>query len=446
MSSMDHLRNKLRASRPDTQELKPAPEEKPAQPAFRRPAPIFTDELPGTADLDASVFQEPTPPQASSSPQPEPTAAKKSLLLGKLQQLEVNRKMLLIAVGIAGVATVLSMTYIKGIAEPLKGQSRLVRVVTLTQDIKAQTPLTESMVQVKEVPAAYVPGGATILEAGKNPPTVLGMLTVTPLYKGEMLMQGRLANPNTSLTSQIPTGHRAITLPTQNAYLMKPGDYVDVIAAINDPNPARRGKVISIPVLQRARILAVGAQFSAESNTNSSGSTPREITVAVPDERVNLMTLLQQQSSNKFNIIQRAADDQRIQRESYTIEEIEDALQGKFEAVTSEPASAEPILAETSTPRSESKKEEDPTTEDISKLVDLSGGGGGGGAPAHRAPARSSYRAPARGSYRAPTRSAPARNTAPARSYQAPARSAPQRPYRAPVVIQGGVTTQSGEQ
>jgi len=439
VSSIDHLRNKLRSNHQDTQELTPETGAHEAPKSFRRPSPVFTDELPGTADLDASVFQEPASPSTNAAPVSETQPKKANPLLEKLKQLEVNRKMLIIALGVAGLATLLSMSYIKGIAEPLRGQSKLIKVVTLVKDVPARTPLKEDMVQIKEIPAAYVPEGATRVEPGKTP-VVLGMLTVTALYKGEMLMKERMSDPNaaTGLATQIPEGHRAITVRTDNAYLMKPGDYVDVIAAIKDLNPVRRGKIISIPVLQRAKILAVGNQFTSEAgNSGNSNSMPREITVAVPDERVNLMSILEQ-SNGKFNVIQRAAGDQHIQTELYTIQEIEDALQGKFESTPT---------ADTTTPTKEVKpaakttKEEDPTEEDISKLVDLSGGAPAApAAPAYRAPA---YRAPV---YRAPVRQAPRRPAAaPAqRPAAAPAR-APVRPYRAPTVIQGGVQTQGGE-
>ncbi len=453
MSSMDNLRNKLRVNQQDTQDLPPVQIEAgiSARTPFRRPAPSFTDELPGTADLDDSIFQEPasaTPPplrqgsgpnphQSSGSTANSETPAKRWPLLEKLKQLEVNRKMLLISLGIAGVATILSMSYLTGIAEPLKGKSKLVRVVTLAKDVPPRTPLSEDMVQIKEVPAAYVPEGATVIQKDKTT-VVLGMLTITQLYKGEMLMTGRMSDPNsnTGLATQIPEGHRAITVPTDNAYLMKPGDYVDVIAAISDLNPVRRGKIISIPLLQRAKILAVGNQFSAENNTNTnSGSTPREITVAVPDERVKLMSLLKQ-SNGKFDVIQRASGDQSIQPEQYTIQEIEDALQGKFESSTSSETATKEDKPPVKTVTKE--KEEDPTEEDISKLIDRSQPAV---APAYTPP-RNTYRAPAytppRNTYRTPVHRAapPVRQAAPA-----PVRQAP-RPVRAPVVIQNGVQTQ----
>lgn len=451
---MDHLRNKLRVNQQDTQDLPPVQieAETAARQSFRRPAPSFTDELPGTADLDASIFQEPTEPPSplrqssgqSSGQNPGPssaeTPAKRWPLLEKLQQLEVNRKMLVISLGIAGIATILSMTYLTGIAEPLKGKSKLVRVVTLAKDVPPRTPLSEDMVQIKEVPAAYVPEGATIIEKNKTT-VVLGMLTMTQLYKGEMLMTGRMSDPNasTGLATQIPEGHRAITVPTDNAYLMKPGDYVDVIAAISDLNPVRRGKIISIPLLQRAKILAVGNQFSAENNTNTNaGSVPREITVAVPDERVKLMSLLKQ-SNGKFDVIQRSAGDQSIQPEQYTIQEIEDALQGKFESSNTTDTSVKEEKTPVKTVTKE--KEEDPTEEDITKLIDRSQPA----APAYNPPARNTYRAPAytppRNTYRAPVRQAPVRQAAPP---PAPVRQAP-RPVRAPVVINGGVVTQGGQ-
>jgi pilus assembly protein CpaB len=446
VSSIDNLRNRLRVNQQDTQDLSPEqvqPSES-SRPSFRRPAPSFTDELPGSAELDASIFNDPedasASPAAKTTAQPTESPKKSWPLLDKLKQLEVNRKMLVISLGIAGLATILSMSYLTGIAEPLKGKSKMVRVVTLAKDVPPRTALSEDMLKIQEVPAAYVPQGATLIEKNKTT-VVLGMLTVTQLYKGEMLMTGRMSDPNaaTGLATQIPEGHRAITVRTDNAHLMKPSDHVDIIASIADLNPVRRGKIISIPVLQKVKILAVGTQFSSEGNTNNSnGSAPREITVAVPDERVNLMSILEQKGN--FNVILRSPKDQSILPEQYTIQEIEDALLGKFEAAPTADTSSE----KTPTKTVAKEKEEDPTEEDITKLIDRSQPA----APAYRAPARS-YSAPARNTYRAPARNytPPVRRAAPAARppAQAPVRSAP-RPVRAPVVINGGVVTQGGGQ
>ena len=202
------------------------------------------------------------------------------------------------------------------------------------------------------------------------------------------------------------------------------------MATIPDPNPARRGRLISIPILQRVVVLAVGDRLSG--GTSKEGSGGNSVTLSVPEDRVNLMVLIEEKGNLK--VIPRSPTDDNTSQEKYTVQEIEDALLGKIEAPveeTPEPK-AEPVKAE----------EPEPDVPDA-PLVDLSGGGGG--RPAYRAPARKpAYRAPAarKPAYRAPARAVAPRAAAPKAAPKpvAPRAQAPA-PVRAPVVINGGVIT-----
>lgn len=501
MASMDNLRDKIRSRRADTSELNSAPtppiSTPPANSAAAAPlrdklrikrddtgdlhdqpavtAALWSESLKqdvlepplpskqsNTDSLISEIFSEgPQPdavpafhtPKNPKNPSAEPKVRKAPdiAILKRFQHLEVNRKMLLVSLGVAALASFLSMAYLKGIAEPLIGKSKMVKVITLTQDVPARTELTEKMLEIKEVPVAYLPEG--VLEYQPNL-KLLGQVTLTGLYKGEVIHTKRISLPNqeTGITTVIPEGHRAMTIRTNNAGLINPStrdrkEYIDLMATIPDPNPVRRGRVITLPMLQRAMVLAVGNQLSTSqadgaSAAPSGGSGNTTITLAVPEDRVSLMVMLEEKGD--FKVIPRSPDDTSTLPEKYTVQEIEDALQGKFEAVS---AAAE-STPEPAAPAVEAVAPAAPAA----PLVDLSGGGGA--RPAYRAPvrrttparapARNTARAPVRRAAPAPARTAPKAATKPAARPAAPAAKRGGLGGGAPFVVQGGNVTQGG--
>lgn len=461
MASMDNLRDKIRSRRADTSDLETASNSAPTA-ALAQNHDDFTaaagqensfssgntdsliSEIFADEPYTAPAFHEKPEPKSKPPAEPKPKKPLNFPLLERFKQLEINRRMLLISVGVAALATVLAMFYIKGIADPLQRDSKMLKVITVTEDIPAGTKLTEKMVQIKEVPALFVPETAEVYEP--NLP-LLGKVTTTTLYKGEMLNKQRTILPEDVGMIDIPKGHRAIQVKTDSAGLIKPSthdrkQYVDLIANIPDPDPGRKGKVIPYPVLQRALVLAVGDQVgdaAPKSNTFSSASS-NKITVAVPEERLNLMVMLEDKT--EFKVIPRAPDDESTQMEKYTLQEIEDMLQGKIESPT-------PARNTSDTPSSApAKPAAAPAALSNAHGPDLSGGSSRSySAPAYRAPARS-YSAP---TYHAPARSYSAPRSAPRAAAPKPAapRAAAPAPASRPRVtmprmtIQGGAVTQS---
>lgn len=490
MASMDNLRDKIRSRRADTSDLEaavptPAPtaafahrfddddvddiDDSPAassEVAFSGSntdsliSEIFSDEGPSVPVFPTHEKPEPKAkkPKAErkSKPEPEPKQRKSITfaLIERFKHLEVNRKMLGVSLAIAGIAATLAVFMLKGIAEPYAKQ---VSVISLTQDVPAGTPLTEKMVKIQEMPAQYVPEGAEVYEKGMP---LIGKIAVSNLAKGEILIKSRTKNPqDVKVYIDPPKGFRPIQVKTDNTGLVQPStqdrkEYVDLIANIPDPDPGRKGKVIPYLVVQHAMVLMVGDKGAYNQNPEGADtkapafSTPNNsnmLTVAVPDDRVNLMVMLEDKTV--FKVIPRASNDETTQPDKYTVQEIEDMLQGKIES----PAPA--ASADTST-TSAPAKPAPPATPKVnleSHGPDLSGGGGGGSS--YRAPARSytppaqTYRAPAR-SYTPPARSytPPARPAAPAYHAPAAAPAPASRPARVKMgnsVIQGGAVTGS---
>lgn len=457
MASMDNLRDKIRSRRADTTDLDVASAPAPAEVLSQTYSPVSQS---NTDSLISEIFaaedkaaanpfakseteSKKAPPRKAPKAEPKEKSGLNLAFLNRFKQLEVNRKMLIISLSVAALASFLSMTYLNSIADPLKNQSRMVKVISIKKDVPVDTLITEEMLEIKEMPAAYLPQGA--LEYKPNMP-LIGQKTVASLYKGEILIGSRISMPDVTkgdIAVQIPVKHRAMEIRAKNVSLAhastpQQSQYVDLVASIPDPNPARQGKVIPYTILQRAMVLKVGSGVEGSISSSSAGDL---ITLAIPDDHVNLMILLQDKGN--FTVVSRQPTDESTIPEKYTVQEIENALQGHFDAPNSSASKAEPVASKPETQAAAPVPQ--------APLVDLSGGTP---ARSYRAPARTytpparSYTPPAR-SYRAPARST-ARAAKPAARPAAPRAATPAAPVRRPKVsmprmtIQGGSVTQGG--
>lgn len=261
---------------------------------------------------------------------------------------EVNKKLLIVAIALSAVASLLAMSYLQSSAGVLSQRSQLVPVVVATRDIPARTLLKADMFGVRDVPATYLVQGAIVPRDD-----FLGKVSTSPIYAGEQVLKQRVSLPNakTGITSSIPAGQRALTIDVSAASglagLVKPGDFIDLISTIRDPYSPDR--VITTPILQRIKVLAVGSRVSGESGVeqdasegNSAGQT---VTLAVPDEKVNLITMLEARGNLK--IVLRSAEDTGIVPSTFSDVELEQMLLGQKRL----PATPPPELPPTPQPK-----------------------------------------------------------------------------------------------
>jgi len=164
------------------------------------------------------------------------------------------------------------------------------------------------------------------------------MITVAPILKGEQITQSKLAWPEEqrkedSLVGKIPIGKRAITISVDNISsllgMIRPGNYVDVIAMIPVPTKMPDGKQVNqpvaVPLFQNVLVLAVGQQTSSASYAPSAEAgrykkeevkaTPASasplITLALTPQEANIIAFVQEQS--KLRLILRSQTDSRIE-------------------------------------------------------------------------------------------------------------------------------------
>ncbi|MEI6832280.1 MAG: Flp pilus assembly protein CpaB [Candidatus Omnitrophota bacterium] len=148
---------------------------------------------------------------------------------------------------------------------------------------------------------------------------VSGMVAMAPISKGEQISLSKLVQPRDlgGLAAGTPVGKRAVTISVDNisalAGLVKPGDYVDVIALIPVPVQMPDGKQANqmavMPLFQNVLVLAIGQDIGSVSSV-SAGKREAErriessplITLALAPQDVNLIAFVQEQGKLRLTL------------------------------------------------------------------------------------------------------------------------------------------------
>ncbi len=133
-------------------------------------------------------------------------------------------------------------------------------VVVARADILEMEIIDESKLEVVEKPSDFIQPSAV-----QNPIDIVGQIALAPIKKGEQILDTKLTmiDKSTGLSMQIAPGKRAVTIPVNEvqgvAKLIKPGDRVDIIAAVDDGQGVNKERKIRT-ILQNVAVLATGQQ------------------------------------------------------------------------------------------------------------------------------------------------------------------------------------------
>jgi len=205
-------------------------------------------------------------------------------------------------------------------------QANQTAVLAAKQDIPKGAMIEPSMLEAAIVPNKFVqPNAATSLDR------VSGMITVAPISKGEQVTFSKLSATQVKgggdLAGLTPVGKRAISIAVDNIAsiggLIKPGDYVDVIAMLPIPvQDASGGQVTQLavlPLFQNTLVLAVGQDTggtlvnkAASSRYAKDSETVRSelITLALGPQEASLIAFVQEQG--KISLILRSPADAQV--------------------------------------------------------------------------------------------------------------------------------------
>jgi len=230
---------------------------------------------------------------------------------------------------IAGFAALIAIflinIYIKQQVEEAKKrelsrQESLATVVVAKQDIPAGITIAENMLTEEKLNRRMLqPRAATSMDRAVD------MITIAPISKGEQVLLNKLtiSGRETSLSTKVPRGKRAITIPVDNLSsvggMLRPGDHVDLVGAVPIQGMSAEGKPVTqmatMPLFQDVLILAVGQEFAPVSAARRGEKVERPvsniITLALSPQEANLVVFVQEQG--KLRLILRSPEDTQIQ-------------------------------------------------------------------------------------------------------------------------------------
>ncbi|MBU0709946.1 MAG: Flp pilus assembly protein CpaB [Candidatus Omnitrophica bacterium] len=206
-------------------------------------------------------------------------------------------------------------------------QENLVPVLVAKKDIPANLELNPDSLEVSMIPKQYVqPRAATSLSRISNMVTTVAIakdeqITLDKLRQAQEVQKQQPVSQGGALASRTPIGKRAITVPMDNigslAGMVKPGDYVDVIAMISIPVMTPDNKQVAqtsvIPLFQNVLVLAVGRDLSPyESESRYSkgdAASSGMVTLALTPQEANILAFVQEQS--KIRLVLRSPADSK---------------------------------------------------------------------------------------------------------------------------------------
>jgi pilus assembly protein CpaB len=259
-------------------------------------------------------------------------------------RLDVNRRFLVLAAATAFLTALVGVAYLNKSASGLSEGGAKVEVVVLTEDVARGARLSEDRLTTASVPRAYLPKGAIeVGDDGKGLERAKTLVALAPMVAGEPLIEARVSPPDRKLgiAYLLRRGERAKTISVDSASglagLIKPGNEVDLIATI--PDPANDSRRIGTPVLQRARVIAVGDHLlgevrSEEETRDESGGIASDstVTLAVPGAKIGVLSLLEDLGNLK--VVLRGDNDDSVQKVQFSDDAIMALVSGRMPART----------------------------------------------------------------------------------------------------------------
>lgn len=190
------------------------------------------------------------------------------------------------------------------------------RVVIAKEDISEMQTIYDTMLETEERPSSFVqPDAITV------PDEIIGNVAAVPIKKGQMIVRNNLLTPgpDTGISLQVAPSKRAVTIPVDEvrgvAKLIRPGDRVDIVAAIDSGKGVNQKREVSI-MMQDVVVLATGVSvvnnIPRTMELDSSGKSITQTTLtgdtkyttitieATPKEAQDLIYILSTSPGNLF--------------------------------------------------------------------------------------------------------------------------------------------------
>ncbi|HDQ26567.1 MAG TPA: Flp pilus assembly protein CpaB [bacterium] len=201
-----------------------------------------------------------------------------------MKGLKTETKLFIAAV-LSGVAAVfLAYMLISGKKEALEKSMEPVKVVSASKYIPSWTKLGSENLKYTEIPARFVTRAHVT-----DIKDIEERFSMVPFIQGEPVLANKLSDRGEQLNIAIPTGLRAVSIGVDEesgvGYMIRPGDHVDVMLTYTDTG-AKTKALVTAMLLQDARVVAVGTDFSYTKKSMSYSS----VTLALTPEEAELIT------------------------------------------------------------------------------------------------------------------------------------------------------------
>lgn len=176
----------------------------------------------------------------------------------------MNTRALTLALLIAGFAMMMVYTYLddqKSLLTKEYGSPR--SVVRARVDIQELDLIDDSKVEITTVPENFLAPGHF-----KSIKELESTIATVPIIKGEQITKPRVTYPGvkTGLSRQVSIGKRAVAITTTEkdavGRLIKPGDRVDILAAIDVSGGSRQDLRKTRTILQDVLVLSTGMNMT----------------------------------------------------------------------------------------------------------------------------------------------------------------------------------------
>jgi pilus assembly protein CpaB len=233
----------------------------------------------------------------------------------------MNQRALLVALGLAALSAFFLFKYTRQFEQEMSGGERI-ELLVVAKPVARGVLLTDDMLGVREVPLAYVESRAVkATERAK----ILGVRTAQSVQAQDLLMWSDLAvtSEERDLSSLVQPGNRAVTVRATNGddsrsyALIRPGDYVDVLATMADSARSATDTRSSIVLLQKVLVLAVGLDTESGGSNGSAAlqadhNRARDLilTLSLNLQEAQLLALATEKG--RLSVALRNPEDQRV--------------------------------------------------------------------------------------------------------------------------------------
>ena len=223
-----------------------------------------------------------------------------------------SKALIPLAVGL--LVGVIAIKYSMDLSKPkgALGDSELTTVLVARKDIPATAEIVAEMLVIAKSPRSpLIPA-----DVFHKPDDLIGRVAVKSIPQGAPILPSMIAPPGTEpgLIVRVKEGFRAVAVKIDEStgvgYLVKPGDWVDVLVVMDVKRGQRsRPETVSRVIVQRVQVGAVG-QDLGEITEEGNNTHAKSVTLLVKEEDVPKLHLAQ--TRGKITLAMRGQQDEQI--------------------------------------------------------------------------------------------------------------------------------------